>query len=203
MPKIITISREFGSGGREIGKRLADILNVRYLDLEIVEAIAKETNLDENYLQNKLENSMDTYPVTFGNSFSHIFQISNSAMLIAKQHQIIKEIASKSDCVIVGRGADAILSNMNPFKIFIYADINSKIIRCKQRMTAGEYMSDKQLLKKINSIDKKRKSLHSLYASYTWGDKTGYNLCVNTSNMNIKDLILPILKMIEVYFKED
>lgn len=201
MSKIVTVSREFGSGGREIAKRLADSLELEYIDREIIKAIAKETNLDENYLNGKLE-GLSRYQLTFARSFANVSQIRNSAMLIAKQHQIIKEIASKKDCVIVGRGADAVLADLKPFNIFVYADMQSKIARCKRRTSNGEILSDKEIARKIKAIDKARKSTHDLYSSYRWGDKIGYNLCINTTDMTIKDVIPLLANLIENYFKE-
>lgn len=200
MRKIVTVSREFGSGGREVAKRLADSLNIEYIDNEIIAAIAKETRLDEAYLSDRLE-SVPRYSLTFAHSFANISQTNNSAMLIAKQHNIIKEIADKKDCVIVGRGADAILSDYKPFNIFVYADMPSKIARCKSRMASDENLSDKAIERKIKNIDSARKSTHDLYAAYKWGDKVGYNLCINTTGMDIKTVIPPLTAIIENYFK--
>lgn len=197
MNKIVTVSREFGSGGRELAKRLADILELKYIDQEIIEAIAKDTSLDEKYLSDKLDSGL---PISFGRSFANISRMSNSAMLIAKQHQIIKDIAVKNDCVIVGRGADAVLSNLQPYRIFVYADMQSKLDRCKSRREEGDTMQDKDIIREIKRIDKSRKSTHELYSSYAWGDKAGYNLCVNTTGVVIKDIAPMIAELIKVYF---
>lgn len=199
MRKIITISREFGSGGREIGKRLADCLNLSYYDSEIVEALSRETNLDKDYLNGKLENGITHYPISFAHSFSSY--TSNSAMILAKQHRLIKEIAENNDCIIVGRGADAVLESLQPFKIFIYADMDAKIARCKSRMTDGENLSDKEIKRKIKNIDKSRKSMHDLYSSYTWGDKSAYNLCLNTTGLVIKEIIPAVADIVKHYFE--
>lgn len=200
MRKIITISRELGSGGREIGKRLADILNLNYLDSEIVEAVAKQTNLDEQYVKGKLEGGVNNYPVTFGRSFSRMPYMNNSAMLIAKQHNIIKELVKDTDCVIVGRGADAVLSDLKPFRIFVYADMKSKIARCKSR-AGGESMTEKEIEREIKRVDKSRKSAHDLYAAHAWGDKAGYDLCINTTGIEIRDIVPLIAEYANCYFK--
>lgn len=145
MSKIITISREFGSGGRELGKRLSEILGYRYLDKEIVETVANETNLNSDYINRKLDIGTFAQSYSVAHSFSQISQTSNSAMLLATQHKIIKQLARQGDCVIIGRGADAILSEFSPFKIFVYAYMPSKIERCRKRETENENLTDKQI----------------------------------------------------------
>lgn len=197
--KIITIGREFGSGGREIGKRLAEFLGITYLDGEIAEAVARETNLDKNYLDTVLENGISDIPVSYAHSFSRISPVSDSARLIAKQHKVIKEMAAKSDCVIVGRGADAVLGSLHPFRIFVYADMQSKIERCRKR-SDGENLSDKEIIKKLKSIDKARKATHDLYSSTPWGDKSGYELCINTTGIDIPAIIPLLAEYIGKFF---
>lgn len=199
MKKIVTVSREFGSGGRELGKRLADALGLSYIDNEIVEAMSKETALDEKYLEERLNSGILQYPVTFAHSFSRIPSASGSAMLIAQQHKIIRETAARTDCVIVGRGADAVLSDMRPFRIFVYADMQSKIARCKARN--GESATDKDISREIKRIDKARRITHDLYSSYPWGDKAGYDLMVNTSKCEIKDIAPIIAEYARKYFE--
>lgn len=201
MNKIITISREFGSGGRELGKRLSDILGFRYLDKEIVETVAKETNLSGEYISRKLDGGTFAQSYSVAHSFSHISQTSNSAMLLATQHKLIKQLAQQGDCVIIGRGADAILSEFTPFKIFVYAYMPSKIDRCKKRETENEKLTDKQIERYIQNIDKNRKSMHDLYAPYTWGDKRGYHLCINTSSIEIKELAPIIADYINAFYR--
>ncbi len=202
MNRIITISREFGSGGRELGKRLADILGITYLDKEIIEAVANETNMNSDYLNKKLDNYELVKGYSVAHSFAHISQISNSARLLATQHKIIKKLASQGDCIIIGRGADAVLSDLSPFKIFVYAYMPSKIERCKNSEKQNENLTDKEIERNIQSIDKSRKSIHDLYSPYTWGDKRGYHLCVNTSQVNIKDIAPIIAEYILSFFKE-
>ena len=115
MSNIITISREFGSGGREIGKRLADELKYTYYDSEIITAIAKETGLEEEYINNISERGIYPYAFQFAKSFSMYtpFQSNQTDILVAQQ-KILKEIAKKGNCVIVGRGANIILKEHNP-----------------------------------------------------------------------------------------
>ena len=204
--KIITISREFGSGGRELGKRLADELNFRYYDREIIEKIAKDTSLDENYIERTLENGVGAavYPITFSRSFGYIAPVNTHYFeILASQQDIIKKLPEHGDCVIVGRSADSVLADYNPFKIFVYADTESKLARCRERAGEAEKnLTDKQLVRRIKKLDKVRKQTHDMYSSTVWGDKRTYNLCVNTSGANIKEIAKCIAQYITSYVKD-
>ena len=189
--KIITISREFGSGGRELGKRLADKLGFNYFDKEILTAIAEKGNLDVNYVEDVLDKGLyRDIPVTFAHSIHAVPMVTHHTPhnVIYYQQKIIKEFAEKGDCVIVGRNADVILHNLNPLKIFVHADIDAKVARCQQRASADEGLTDKQMKKRIKKIDRARYRTHSYMADIPWGDKRGYDLCINTTNVNIKEL---------------
>ena len=131
MNRIITISREFGSGGREIGKRLADELGFSYYDREIITEVAKETEMAEKYIQNISEKGVSPYPFQFAKSFAVYsnLQKQQTEILVAEQ-KIIKQIAQNGDCVIVGRCANSILKEYNPMNIFVCAIMESKIARC-------------------------------------------------------------------------
>lgn len=198
--KIITVSREFGSGGREVGKRLADELGLAYYDREIITAIAREMDLDEAYVERTLNESVyRSYPVTFAHTLSHMPAVNqNAPQLLARQHKIIKELAAKGPCLIVGRGADAVLEEHEPFKIFVYADMPSKIARCRQK--ADEKLTDKELERKIRQIDKGRSDNHDFVANYRWGDKKGYHLCLNSTGIRIKDIIAPLAAYAGLWF---
>ena len=201
MRKIITLGREFGSGGRELGKRLADYLGINYFDSEIAETLCRQTNLGKDYVDGKLERGVAPCAASYANSFSRISAASNSAMLIAKQHKIIKEFANKGDCLFVGRGADAALAEFSPFKIFVYAELSAKIARCKSRMTDGKVLTDKEIEKQIKSIDRGRRSVHGLYSSYAWGDKSAYELCINTTHLEVEKIVPAVALIIDGYFE--
>lgn len=162
--KIITISREFGSGGREIGKRISDILNMNYYDREILTAIAKNTEMDERYIESIINNgSIHSFPLTFGRTFSYSSDINNKAVLLAQQNKIIKEIAARNkDFVIVGRSSNEILKEYKPFNIFVYANMKEKIKRCRERDNNSSDVSDCELEKQIRRIDRRRAESHAL-----------------------------------------
>ncbi len=203
MNRIITISREFGSGGREIGKRLADELNYAYYDREIISAIAKETGLEEDYINDISERRIYPYAFQFAKSFSMYtpFQSNQTDILVAQQ-KILKEIAKKGNCVIVGRGANTILKDYNPINLFVYADMKSKINRCREKGNEDEKLTDKELANKITQIDKNRKDYHKIISNLEWGVKENYHLCINTSNLEIKKIISPLAEYIKNWFKE-
>ncbi len=200
--KIITVSREFGSGGRELGKRLADELGFAYYDKEIITAIAEEEGLSEEYVERVLETpSAFGYTVTYSRSFFNLQNFNATPQLLAKQHNLIKKIAQKGNCVIVGRGADAILSEYSPFKIFVHADMPSKIDRCIERGRPGEELSERELKRKIHRVDKARSENYSFVSDYSWGDKAAYDLCVNTTGLEIKKIVPHIAAYAEAWFQ--
>lgn len=201
--KIITVSREFGSGGREVGKRLADILGYDYFDREILTELASKINMDEAYIETTLNSGiLRSIPINFSRTLSHKPVTLNTASLLSQQHKIIKEIAGRGkNFIIVGRSANVILSRYNTFNIFVYADMENKIKRCRER-GANQGISDKELEKEIKRIDRGRAECHSLVSNKEWGDKSGYHLCINTTNMEIKKITPLIAEFADSHFTE-
>jgi len=198
MSRIITVSRQFGSGGRELGRRLAEELKIEYYDKEIVTEIAEHTALSEDYVKEIIEcTPHNLYPITVGHSFAYLespaFQ--NTQSVYKAQKEIILSLAEKSDCVIVGRCADFILRDKDPYKIFVYADIESRMARCRSRSTKAEEYDDKALKKMINKIDKNRRSYYEFYTGNKWDDISNYNMCINTTDTDIKGFVSVIAKM--------
>jgi len=188
---IITISREFGSGGREVGKRLADALGYAYYDREIVAAIAQRKQMDEGYVASALEGGLfRSVPIHFGRTFSYTTPLMTStAGLFVEQHKLLRELAEQGDCVIVGRAANAILSEYKPFNIFVYADLEAKVKRCVERAPEGEQMTQRELIRHIKKVDADRARYHEIFADTRWGARESYHLCVNTTGRSIKSLI--------------
>ena len=203
---IITISREFGSGGRELGKRLADELGIPCYDHEIIEMIAKENGFDERYVANVSEKSIEAaYPLTIGHRFAMPpLQIMDQPIRVAAaQRQIIENFAKQSSCVIVGRSADVILEEMHPLNLFVYADLESRIQRCIERAPEGENLTRNELLRMIRQIDKQRTQYHQMYSDLKWGAKEAYHLCINTSGKEIKQLIPALAQYARAWFSEE
>ena len=142
--RIITISREFGSGGRELGKRLADHLGFDYYDSEIISKLSDKSGMDKAYIENALNNhGWEDIPITFRSTLGSAGYIQASKVnLLVQQKQVIEEIAALGkDCVIVGRNADVLLGQYEPFSIFVCAGQEAKIRRCVERAPEGEYLT--------------------------------------------------------------
>ena len=157
--KIITISREFGSGGRELGKRLADTLGFDYYDREIITAIAQAQGMDEGYVEKALEDhAWQHFPLTYGQSFTSGAMLqSTQTNLLIEQKRVLDGIAKTGkDCVIVGRDADILLSAQKPFTIFVCASTQAKVRRCMERAAEGENLTPKALEQNIRRVDKAR-----------------------------------------------
>lgn len=201
MNHVITIGREFGSGGREFGRHLAEMLHVDYYDKEIIVEISKRTQLAEDYVQSVVERKPHKlYPITVGHSLQPITMYVSSVdqSIYAEQSRIIKEMAENSSCVIVGRCADEILKEYQPVRIFVYADMESRMKRCQFRRSQEETYSEKELRQRILEIDKKRSKYYEFYTGKKWGDKRNYDFCINTGHLDIKELTEKFAKLIEV-----
>ena len=189
--KLITISREFGSGGRELGKRLSDLLGFDYYDSEIIAAVAERSGLDAGYVASTLDaHGWQNYPISFGHSLnSYSYVQASRIQLLLQQRKVLQEIAALGkDCIIVGRDADVILEQYKPFRLFVCADTEAKLRRCRARTPAGENMSDKELLKQMKQIDKMREQTRELMSGSAWGERSAYDLTVNTGSVELKAL---------------
>lgn len=201
--KIITISREFGSGGREVGKRLADALGFEYYDREIIYAVAQKSCLDEEYVEKLLEKGIPkSFPITFGRTFSFPDSTQqNYTKLLVAQQQFITELAKEGkDFVIVGRAADVILEDYKPLNLFVYADMPSKVKRCRERAPEDEHLTDREMTRRIKQVDLGRAVNRQLLADGGWGEKESYHLCVNTTGINIKKLIPALAGFAQSWF---
>ena len=198
MNKIITISREFGSGGRELGRRLSEELGIAYYDQEIITEISKRTSLSEQYVQAIAEKRPSfSFPIHIHHSFypgiNPVFE--HSLSVYKEQTNTIKEAAEKSDCVIVGRCADYILKEYKPLRFFIYADMDSKMKRCREKAPEGEHFTDRELKQHIKGIDKGRAQYYEFYTDHSWGDRLNYDFCINTTQVVIKEIVPVIAKL--------
>ena len=191
MNKIITIGREFGSGGRELGRRVADELDYAYYDREIITMIAKRADVPVSYIDTFVERKPAmTIPVHVGQTFyGDVDYLQEQSLEVFKvQCEILKEVSERSNCVIVGRAADHILSEFYPLRIFVYADMDSKIKRCRENGVNVAKMSDKELRKQIQDIDEHRKAYYEFYTGKRWSDRLNYDVCVNSSGVSLEKL---------------
>ena len=193
MNKIITVGRQFGSGGRELAKRLADRLQIAYYDHEILLEISRRTSLAEEYVRQIVEHKPSLrYPITIGHTLhapypDYILEQQNA--IYAEQTDVIREMAEKSDCVIVGRCADYILRDQKPFKLFVSADIGARVERCRRNAKENEHLSDKALRQQILKVDKGRSRYYHNYTGQKWGERENYDLCINTTHLDIKQTV--------------
>lgn len=203
MNTIITVGRQFGSGGREIGELVAQHFGIKCYDKELLSRAAKESGFCEEMIQNHDErptNSflynlvMDTY--SFGYNASSFVDMPISHKVFLAQFDTIKKIADEGPCVIVGRCADYALSDYdNVLNLFIYADEDAKIRRIKERF--DDVKTDDQAKDMMNKKDKQRQSYYNYYSSKKWGRADSYDLCINSSKLGIEGTVKFIIQYIE------
>lgn len=201
MNTVITIGRQFGSGGREIGEKLAARFGIQCYDKELLTRAAKESGFCEEMLTNHDErptNSflynlvMDTY--SFGYNTSAFVDMPISQKVFLAQFDTIKKIASEGPCVIVGRCADYALSDFkNSIHLFIYADEESKVSRISKKYNVSEAKAKDMIIKK----DKQRQSYYNYYSSKKWGRADSYDFCINSSLLGIDGTVRLISQCIE------
>ena len=200
MYQIITIGREFGSGGRELGRLLAEKLNIAYYDQEIITEISKRTSLAEDYVQQFVE-QIPAFPITIhvGRSFyptvNPVFE--QRTAIYVEQHKLLKELSEKSSCVIVGRCADYILREKAPFRLFVYADYESKLRRCRERAAEEEQLSEQEMKRKMAEIDKGRARYYEFYSDQKWGARQNYDLMVYTTYADLEKIALAVSRYIK------
>lgn len=187
---IITIAREYGSGGRYVGKLIADKLGIKFYDKEIIEKLAEETGLSKEYIENNEEkrNKLDT----FNNGY--YFGLNNSDELFLKESELIKELASKQSCVIIGRCADFILKDRDDVtKVFIYSNMKNKI----KRATEIYGLDTEKAEKEINRINKLRANHYKYYTENEWNHNSNYDICINSDTLGVEksaELICELIK---------
>lgn len=200
---IITVSREFGSGGRELGKRMADVLGWDYYDREIIDAVAKEEGLDADYVNAVLErHEWWSVPITFHRTFT-VTNAPNTDLLV-QEKKVIERIAEAGrNCILVGRNADFFLRSYDPFRIFVCAETEAKIRRCRERAEEQEGLSDREIERQIRRIDRSRAANRELVAGDRWGERSAYHLTVNTTDWNLKELAPAVAEVAMRYFQRD
>ena len=191
MNKIITIGREFGSGGHEIGLKLADALHVPFYDKLLVSMVAEEGEFAQEYLD-EMDEKVDIHiaPFLATRSSYSIYQQPMSDRIFFRQTEIIRKLADDGPCVIVGRCADYVLADReNVIRIFLYGNLEDRIAR-KQTMLD---MEGDALKKHVINTDKKRARYYRHYTGLKWGEKENYDLCLNTSKTGIDGAVRAIL----------
>lgn len=197
MNQIITISREYGSGGREIGQKLSESLGVPFYDKRLIVLASEKSGLHPDIIKNADEQSINTffYSIPTMGSGSGFIDLSLQDKVFLSETQVIKDLAKQGPCVIVGRCADYILHDQpNCINIFIHSDLQSKVNRAVNdyaipRENAADY---------IKKVDKKRASYYKHYSNNKWGDASNFHLTINSDSIGITNTISLIKKYINL-----
>ena len=178
--RIITISREFGSGGRFIGEEVAKKLGIAYYDKNIIGQIAEKSGLSPEYIQENAELSPKKGLFAYAFSGRDITGKSVEDMVYEAQRNIILGLAEKESCVIIGRNADYILKDRDDvLNVFIHGDMPEKI----KRITGLYNVKEKEVVKMMADTDKRRRTNYNFYTDQKWGKASNYTLCLNSSQL--------------------
>ena len=192
---IISIGRQYGSGGREIGKRLAKEFNIDFYDKELITLAAKESGFSEEILKENDENHNGSflYSLVMG-TYTGGNNLPLNHKLFLAQFDTIKKLAEEKSCVIIGRCADYALEyNPNCVKVFIHADIDSRIKRAIE-----EYgVSPDKVEEVIKKTDKKRESYYNFYTGKKWGLMENYDITINSSFSGIDGAVRVIAELVK------
>lgn len=191
MVKIITISREFGSGGRTIGREVAKRLGIPCYDKDLIEKIAEETGYAKEFIADESEYAPNS------NSFAYMFLgrgmdgLSNADKIWIAQKKVIEELAEKGACVIVGRCADYVLRDRaDCLNVFVYADKKFRAERIVKQYGESAVEPEKRLADK----DKKRKLNYKYFTEQEWGRRENYHLCIDSGFLGIEKAAALIVK---------
>ena len=200
---IITIGRQYGSGGREIGEKLAKRLEIPFYDKELLERAANDSGVCKELFENhdeKPTNSflyslvMDTY--SFGYSSAAFTDMPINHKVFLAQFEAVKKLAAEGPCVMVGRCADYALSELsNCFSVFIHSDMESRIRRIAQKYG----MKDNKARDAIQKTDKSRSSYYNYYTNKRWGDASSYHLSIDSGKLGIDQTVECIIQTLKVF----
>lgn len=196
---VITIARQNGSGGREIGKRLADALGISFYDKELIQMTAQKSGIHENICKESEETATNSLLYTLstgGNFWGSRIPMGNDLPITDRifiaQSEIIKRIASEESCVIVGRCADDILrSNPNCIRVFIHADLKYRV----NRMIRLHQLSEEKAERAVKRMDKKRANYYNYFTDRKWGIAENYTITINSAEVGIENAV-EILKLL-------
>ena len=205
-PVIITIARQFGSGGHEIGRRLAEHLGIPCYDKELLTHAAKESGLSEEVLAcfDEEPTSSLLYTLSTGSYSLDAGGLMNYSMPVNQQvfqaqFDAIRSLSTKGACVIVGRCADYVLEKY-PYlvRVFIHADLSSRVARVSEH----EGITPQEAKTRINRSDKKRANYYNFYSGKKWGNAGYYDLCINTSSVSYQNAVELISLLAEMKFAD-
>ena len=187
---VITVSREYGSGGRYVGRLIAEKLGIKLYDKEFIEKVAEKTGFSEEYIESN-EQKRDALAVLNNGFYS---EFNNSDELFIEESKLIKEVAEKESCVIIGRCADFILKDMkNVIKVFIYSDMKDKIKRATEIYGLDKSKAEKE----IKIIDKQRANHYKYYTEKEWNNSANYDISINSDTLGVEKTAELICQIVE------
>ena len=195
---VIAISREFGSGGKFIGEQTAQRLGITFYDKVLLQLAAERSGLSPEFLEKNEEQIAGSFLFNLStaahaaSNFFYQYNVSMSDKAFFAQAAVIRELAEKESCVIVGRCAEHVLRNHKKcLKVFLYAPLDWRI-----REVARDYnMSERDAKERISRVDKGRASYYRHYTGDTWGDVRNHDLCINTAAVGLEGALDTILTM--------
>ena len=192
--RIITVSREFGSGGRFIGEEVAKKLGIAYYDKNIINEIAEKSGLSPEYIQENSELSPKKGLFAYALAGRDSTGKSVEDMVYEAQRKVILELAAKEPCVIIGRNADYILKDMDDvLNVFIHGDMPEKI----ERITRLYKVEEKEAVRMIEDTDKRRRTNYNFYTDQSWGKANNYTLSMNSSELGYERCKKIIIECVE------
>ncbi len=200
---VITIARQFGSGGKEIGEKLAKQLGIPFYDKALIHLAAKESGIDEDLFDSADEKTSHNFWTAssgagiYGNRIAVFNEMPMNDKLFLIQSNIIRELAESGSCVIVGRCADYILRN-EPYilPVFIHSSEEDKL----KRIVDAYGFQEKEAKEIMVKTDKKRTAYYNYYSGEKWGKADNYDLSINSSATGIDDTVRIIIKFAELKF---
>lgn len=192
---IITISRQFGSNGREIGRQLAEYLDIGYYNKEIMEVIANDFGIDPDFFREENRNEQGLFSVAGRHKLSAITELSVNSEVYEKACELIQGISQRESAVIVGRCADYILKDHpNTIKLFIYSDLETRI-----NWSISEYKVPARKARKfVHDKDERRAGFYEFYTGQKWGASSNYDMMINTSSMKTDDIIKMLSELYDI-----
>ena len=215
MPRVITIGRQFGSGGHEVGLRLAKKMGIPFYDKELISLTAKNSRFAESYLEKMDEQkpsflNIGSAGIMSGaggtssaqNAMSQFYNLSPNDQIFLATSKVMHSLAEKGPCVIVGRCADYILRDIDPVNFFIYADMKDRVAR-KIALDDHQHLNEQEMEKLIRQTDKTRSKYYEYYSHEVWGAAKNYHLCIDTSVVGVDGAVEIIMKFIEEFRRKN
>lgn len=208
MSLVITIGRQFGSGGRDVGEKVASALGIPFYDKELVEMAAQKSDISKEALKEVDERATSSFLYSLaGGNYSMrginaplYYEMPINDKLFIAQADVIKNLAKQGSCVIVGRCADYVLENedyVDLLNIFIYGSVDYRARRVMNALNLPQSKARDRVVK----TDKQRRTYYDYYTSRDWGVMSNYDLCLNTENIGIDNAAQMIIKYVETKLK--